>query len=589
MPDNHCANFAPLADGLPGNDRIARIFEEIADLLEVEAANPFRIRAYRKAARSVRATESQLSALVLAGKPIPKLQGVGEDLAEKIRTISHTGSCPLLERLHGEVPARQVELLQLPFIGPKRLRLLQQELGIDSMETLRDALAAGRLAQIHGFGPRLLAQLKAALQARTPGERRHLQTEARAQATPLLDFLLGLEGVVAAEVAGSLRRRRETVGDLDIVVCAAGDAMPIIAALLAYPQVAEVIASGPTRSTLRLKSGMQVDVRIVGRMSFGSTLQYFTGSKAHGIALRRRARRLGCKLNEYGLFRGTERLAGDTEQGLYNALGLPWIAPELREDRGEIVAAERQGLPVLVEPGDLRGDLHCHTRASDGNDSLWAMALAAQHLGWEYLAITDHSQHLGIAHGLDPGRLARQLDDIDRVNEELDSLTLLKGCEVDILADGRLDLPDSLLARLDLVVGAVHSHFRLSSAQQTRRILRAMDSPYFTILAHPSGRLLLEREACALDMRAVIRQARQRGCFLELNAQPQRLDLDEEHCRLAKDEGVLVSIASDAHRAMDFALLDYGIGQARRGWLERGDVLNTRNLVQLRALLRSTR
>lgn len=332
-----------------------------------------------------------------------------------------------------------------------------------------------------------------------------------------------------------------------------------------------------------------MDVRIVAPESFGSALLYLTGSKAHSIALRRRARSLGCKLNEYGVFRGAERLAGATEEDAYQALGLPWIAPEPREDGGEIAAAEHGRLPVLIEPSDLRGDLHCHTRASDGRHSLREMALVAQRLGWEYLAITDHSQRLSIAHGLDAERLARQLDEIDRLNDELESLTLLKGCEVDILADGRLDLNDDILARLDLVVGAVHSQLQLPAAQQTRRILRAMDSPYFTVLAHPSVRLLLQREACALDMHAVIRHARQRGCFLELNAQPQRLDLDEFHCRLAKEEGVLLSIASDAHRVADFALLDYGIGQARRGWLERVDVLNTRSLAQLRQLLRQTR
>lgn len=576
--------------GLPAvdNERIARVFEEIADLLELEVANPFRIRAYRNAARSVRGAESSLAALVLAGEPLPKLPGIGEDLAEKIQVISRTGTCPLLERLHGEVPAGQTELLHLPSIGPKRVRMLHQELGIDSLQDLQAALGNGRLARLHGFGPRLLTQLATALKARSASERRHLQPDARAQAEPLLRFVRGLEGVTDAQVAGSLRRRRDTIGDLDIVLCAE-DASRVMATVLDYPPISEVMASGGTRSSVRLDSGLQVDFRIVGRQSFGAALQYFTGSKAHGIALRRRARERGCKLNEYGLFRGDERLAGETEEGVYRALGLPWIVPELREDSGEIDAAERGALPHLVELRDLRGDLHCHTRDSDGSNSLRDMALAAQRLGWEYLAITDHSQHLNIAHGMDAERLARQLDEIDRVNEELDGLTLLKGCEVDILADGSLDLPDSLLERLDIVVGAVHGYFRLSAAQQTRRILRAMDSPWFTVLAHPTGRLLLERDTFAVDMRAVIRHARQRGCFLELNAQPQRLDLDEHYCRLAKEEGVLVSIASDAHRVSDFALLDYGVGQARRGWLERGDVLNTRSLAQLRSLLQRSR
>lgn len=588
MPGHPIASAVP-AGVVPDNERIARVFEEIADLLELEDANPFRTRAYRNAARSVRGAEVQLATRVLAGEPLPKLVGVGEDLAEKIRTISLTGSCPLLELLHGEVPAGQIELLQLPAIGPKRVHQLHQELGIDSLATLQEALRSGRLASLRGFGPRLLELLDKALQARSARERRILQADAQAQAAPLLAFIRDLVGVERVQIAGSLRRRRDTIGDLDIVVCTRGDSEQLMTALLGYPLVAEVMASGATRSSLRLASGVQVDVRIVGPESFGSALLYLTGSKAHSIALRRRARTLGCKLNEYGVFRGAKRLAGATEEGAYRALGLAWIAPELREDSGEIAAAEHGRLPVLIEAGDLRGDLHCHTRASDGRHSLREMALAAQRLGWEYLAITDHSQRLSIAHGLDAERLARQLDEIDQLNDELESLTLLKGCEVDILADGRLDLNDDILARLDLVVGAVHSQLQLPAEQQTRRILRAMDSPYFTVLAHPSGRLLLQRDACALDMHAVIRHARQRGCFLELNAQPQRLDLDEYHCRLAKDEGVLLSIASDAHRVADFALLDYGIGQARRGWLERDDVLNTRSLVQLRELLRRSR
>lgn len=577
------------AGALPDNEHIAHVFEEIADLLELEDANPFRIRAYRNAARSVRGAEAQLTAQVRAGKPLPKLPGIGADLTEKIRTISLTGRCPLLELLHGEVPAGQIELLQLPHIGPRRVHQLHRELGVDSLAALQEALRSGRLAHLHGFGPRLLDQLDKALRIRSARERRHLQIDAKAQAEALLNFIHGLEGVEQVRVAGSLRRRRDTVGDLDFVVCTQGNTQQLMNALLAYPLVAEVMASGATRSSLRLGSGMQVDVRIVGRESFGSALLYLTGSKAHSIALRRRARTLGCKLNEYGVFRGAEQLAGETEEGTYQALGLPWIAPELREDNGEIAAAEDNLLPVLIETADLCGDLHCHTRAGYGRNSLREMALAAQRLGWEYLAITDHSQRLSIGHGLDAGRLARQLDEIDRLNDELDSLTLLKGCEVDILPDGKLDLHDSILARLDIVVGAVNSNLQLSAKQQTRRILRAMDSAYFTILAHPSGRLLLEREACALDMHAVIRHARQRGCFLELNAQPQRLDLDEYHCRLAKDEGVLLSISSDAHRLADFALLDFGIGQARRGWLERADVLNTRSLTQLRELLRRSR
>ncbi|WP_371227032.1 DNA polymerase/3'-5' exonuclease PolX [Pseudomonas sp. QE6] len=589
MRKSPSVDVKPQLSAALSNEHIARVFEEIADLLELEGANPFRIRAYRNAARSVLASEIALAALVLAGKPLPKLRGIGDDLAEKVRVISLTGSCPLLERLKGKFPDDGTKLLQLPFIGAKRARLLQQELGIDTLPALQRAMVDGRLARLHGFGPRLLAHLGKALQALGGTERRHLQVDAFGQAEPLLSFIRGQKGVMGVQVAGSLRRRRDTIGDLDFVVCAQDSTEPIMPSLLNYPLIVDVMASGATRSSLRLDSGMQVDIRVVERSSFGSALQYLTGSKAHVIALRRRAHERGFKLNEYGVFKDTMQVAGETEEDVYQALGLCWIPPELREDRGEIEAAERNTLPALIETEDLRGDLHCHTSASDGRHSLREMALAAQRLGWEYLAITDHSQHQYAAHGLDADRLARQIDEIDQLNEELDSLTLLKGCEVDILPDGTLDLPDSVLERLDLVVGAIHGYFLLSSAQQTRRILRAMDSRFFTILAHPSGRLLLEREAYAMDMPAVIRHARQRGCFLELNAQPRRLDLDEIHCRLAKEKGVLVSVNSDAYQLADFAFLDQGIGQARRGWLERDDVLNTRSLKQLRALFRQSR
>jgi len=326
----------------------------------------------------------------------------------------------------------------------------------------------------------------------------------------------------------------------------------------------------------------------VAQQAYGAALHYFTGSKAHNIAIRRIAQKLGLKVNEYGVFRGSERIAGDDETSVYQSVGLPYIPPELREDRGEIEAARDGRLPDLVELADLRGDLHAHTKATDGHDSLRDMALAAKAMGLEYLAITEHSRHLTVARGLDPLRLARQCDEIDRLNPELDGIVLLKGIEVDILDDGSLDLPDEVLGRLDLVVGAVHSQFHLSRAKQTGRILRAMDHPHFTMLAHPSGRLIDKREPYDVDMLRIIRHAKDRGCFLELNAHPERLDLLDSHCQMAKEEGVLVSINSDAHSTFDFSNLRYGVGQARRGWLEKDDVLNTRSLAALRSLLKRT-
>jgi DNA polymerase (family 10) len=377
------------------------------------------------------------------------------------------------------------------------------------------------------------------------------------------------------------------VGDLDILVTTR-DPAAVTRRFVTYDEVKKVVAQGPTRSTVMLRSGIQADLRVVKPAEFGSALYYFTGSKAHNIAVRRLGQQRGLKINEYGVYRGRERVAGDTEASVFAAVGLPFIPPELREDRGEIEAAQRKALPALVEVADLRGDLHAHTRATDGRNSLREMAEAARKRGFQYLAITEHSRHLTMAHGLDPARLSRQIGEIDRLNASLDGITLLKGIEVDILEDGALDLPDDLLGRLDLVVGAVHSKFNLSRSRQTGRILKAMDHPHFTLLAHPTGRLIDDRDPYDVDMPRIIRHARERGCFLELNAHPDRLDLLDVHCQMARDAGVLVAINSDAHGVGDFDNLVYGVGQARRGWLEKRDVLNTRPLKALRRLLKGT-
>ncbi len=378
---------------------------------------------------------------------------------------------------------------------------------------------------------------------------------------------------------------RETVGDLDILVTADAP-VQAMQRFLAYPEVRQVLSRGETRASVVLQAGIQVDVRVVAEECYGAALHYFTGSKSHNIAVRKLGQERGLKINEYGVFRGNKRIAGETEESVYAAVGLPYIPPELREDRGEIEAARAGALPRLVELADLRGDLHVHTKASDGHASIRDMALAASARGLRYLAITEHSRRLRLAHGLDPLRLAQQIDEIDRLNAELSGIRVLKGIEVDILADGTLDLPDSALARLDLVVGAVHSDFHLSRERQTERILKALAHPHFHILAHPTGRLIERREPYDVDMLRIIRKAKERGRFLELNAHPERLDLLDTHCRMAKDEGVLVCISSDAHSELDFEHLRYGVGQARRGWLEQADVLNTRPLAELQRLLR---
>lgn len=568
------------------NADIAAIFEQIAELLELQGANPFRVRAYRNAARTVGDHGRDLATQVARGEPLPKLPGIGKDLSAKIREIATTGQCALLERLHHQVPAALTELLRVPGLGPKRVRALHQGLAVDTVAQLRKAALAGRIRELPGFGAKTEQRILQHLRAKAAApETRMLLPVAAQYAEALADWLRGAPQVQQLEIAGSYRRRRETVGDIDILV-ASGEPAPVMQRFTGYDEVREILNQGSTRASVQLSCGLQVDLRVIEPAAFGAALHYFTGSKAHNIAIRKRAQARGLKINEYGVFRGKARVAGDSEASVFAAVDLPWIAPELRENRGEIEWAARAPLPCLVERADLRGDLHCHSRASDGQATLEELAAAARAAGLTYLAITEHSQRLTVAHGLDTGRLLKQCEAIDALNAQLDGIVLLKGIEVDILEDGRLDLPDDILGQLDLVVGAVHSHFDLSPARQLRRLMRAMDHPHFHLLAHPGSRELGKRPPIELDWLRLIRHARRRGCFLELNAQPKRLDLTDVHARMAREEGVLVAISSDAHTVHDFGNLDYGIGQARRGWLEAADVLNTRPLDALRGLLK---
>ena len=558
------------------NADIARAFDEIADLLELRDENPFRVRAYRNAARVVGELTLDIARELTAGRELPKLPGIGADLAGKMEEIAASGTCKLLEQLRRKFPAGVTEMLTLPGLGPKRVRaLLAKRIG--SLAELERAARAGRLRGIAGFGEKSESRILEAAAARASKAQRFKLAAAAQYAEPYAKYLGGV-------VAGSYRRMKETVGDLDFLV-GSDEPARAIERFVRYGEVKEVTAQGTTRAAVVLASGLPCDLRVVPGECFGAALVYFTGSKAHNIALRKLGLERGLKINEYGVWRGRKRIAGETEESVYAAVGLPYIAPELREEAGELEAARRGELPRLVELADLRGDLHAHTRATDGRNTLREMALAAKARGLEYLAITEHSRRVAMAHGLDPQRLARQIDEIERLNRELSGITLLKGIEVDILDDGSLDLPDSILCKLNLVVGAVHGRFNLPRARQTERILAAMDNPYFTILAHPTGRLIGEREAYELDMPAILRKARRRGIAVELNAHPDRLDLTDVHCRMAKDEGVLVAISSDAHSVDGLEVLRYGVGQARRGWLEKKDVLNARPLAELRRLI----
>jgi DNA polymerase (family 10) len=568
-----------------GNTEIADRLDELADLLELENANPFRVRAYRNAAREVRNHPHSMAERVAAREDLSKLPFIGESLARKIYAIVDTGTLPALEQARRRTPAALATLMHLPGLGPKRVRALHEGLNIRSIDDLERALRLGRVRELPGFGAKTEATILAGLEQMGRAGRRTTRDEAERIAEPLAEFLRGIDGVRRVAVAGSYRRCRDTVGDLDVLVTASRRS-PVMERFVGHDDVEEVRSHGRTRSTVRLRSGMDVDLRVVPAASYGAALHYFTGSRDHNIAIRTLGVKRGLKINEYGVYRGERRVAGRTEAELFEAVGLPWIPPELRENRGEVEAAQQGELPELVSPDDIRGDLHCHTTASDGHAGVRAMALAARDLGYQYLAITDHSRHVTVAHGLSEQRLSAQLDEIDRLNDELEEIVLLKGCEVDILEDGGLDLPGRLLTRLDLTVCAVHSGFTLPRRRQTERILRAMDHPCCNVLAHPTGRLLGERPPYEVDLERIVAGAGQRGCFLEVNAQPRRLDLDDVACRLARELDVMVAIDSDAHSAASLALIRYGVGQARRGWLGPERVLNTRPLAELRALLR---
>ena len=563
------------------NAEIAAMFDQAAELLEIGGENQFRVRAYRRAAREIEGLPKAVASLLKSGGDLSELPGIGKDLASKIADIVETGHFGLLDTLKKKLPGELGEMAALPGLGPKRIKLLYDKLKVRTLDDLRRAIKTGHLRELRGFGPVIEKKLVGALEKPQPARRFKLSV-AEAEAEALVGFLRDSGGVV---VAGSYRRRRDTVGDLDVLVTAK-DGAAVGNKLVEYDNVAQVVAHGSTRTTVMLRSGLQVDVRAVPEKSYGAALLYFTGSKAHNIALRGLANQHGWKLNEYGLFSGKRRIAGATEEDVYQKLRLAYIVPELREDRGEIAAAQAGKLPRLVKLSDVRGDLHVHSDWTDGTVTIAEMATAAQARGYEYIALTDHSRRVAMTHGLDPTRLARQIHEIDRINEKLKNFTILRGIEVDILRDGSLDLPDSSLAKLDIVVAAVHSHFDLPRQLQTERVVRAMENRHVSILAHPTGRLIGEREPYDIDMDLVISAARKAGCYLEINAEPDRLDLNDLHAHAAKLAGVKLAVSTDAHSIDAFQCMRFGIDQARRAWLTANDVLNTRPLAELRKLLK---
>ena len=569
------------------NRAIAQVLGEIADLLEIKGENAFKIRAYRTAADTINAWADGVSRL--DDRQLRELPGIGKDIATKIRELVDTGTLQFHQQLLQEFPSTILDLLRLQGVGPKTVALLYSSLQIRSVEELAAAAREGRLRAIKGMGAKKESQILKAIEEREKDTGRHLLSDTAATAEDVIAFLRERAPDVEFVPVGSLRRGCDTCGDIDIL--AVGGDASLMDVFASHPRVERILGHGDTKASVRLQGGYQADLRLVPVESRGAAMQYFTGSKAHNIIVRDRAVQRGLKLNEYGLFRVEDdsRLAGDTEEGIYEALDMAWVPPELREHRGEVEAALRHELPTLIAAADLRGDLHMHTTATDGRDDLETMAAAAQRVGHEYIAITDHSKALAMANGLDEHRALAHAAQVRALNGRFDGLTLLAGIECDILADGSLDLSHDCLAALDIVIASVHSHFSQDEVEMTDRVLRALECPWVDVLGHPTGRRLLKREPLRLNMDRITAAAAAQGVALEINCQVDRLDLNDAHARLARDRGIPLVISTDAHSVAALANQRWGVQVARRAWATPNDVLNALPLGDLRSRLRRNR
>jgi DNA polymerase (family 10) len=568
------------------NLAIARVFAEIADLLEIKSENPFKIRAYRNASETIAHATDKLADLT--DEQLRAIPGIGRDLASKIREIAETGEARYHRELLEQFPPTILDLLHLQGVGPKTVALLYIELGIKTVDELEAACGDGRVRGLKGLGPKKEQLILRACAERKQHTGRHLLSDAAEAASLLLEYLRQECPAVMFDNVGSIRRGADTTGDIDIL--ATGHDPHVMSAFTTYKLVERVLGQGETKSSVRLWGGIQADLRLVPEESRGAAMQYFTGSKSHNIALRDRAIARGFKLNEYGLFRVDDGsvVAGRTEAEIYEALGLSPIPPELREGRGELEAAERHALPTLLELPDIRGDIHAHTTETDGRDGIETMALAARDAGLHYLAITDHSKALAMANGLDEHRALAHARAIREISDRLDGITLLAGIECDIRPDGSMDLADDCLAELDVVVASIHSAFNQDEAQMTDRLLRAIANPFVDIIGHPTGRVLLRREPYKLDLNRIMDAAAAAGVALEINCQIDRLDLSDVNARAARERGVKIVISTDAHSAGAFKAMKWGVQMARRAWLTREDVLNTRTVDEFRKTLRRT-
>jgi DNA polymerase (family X) len=567
------------------NKEISDILNEVADYLEVKGENEYRINAYRNAASTVLGLSENISKMAEDEKDIQSIPDIGKSMAEKITEISQTGRLKQLQKLKKQLPESLRDIMKLEQMGAKRTKILYEELNIESIEELKRAAKDGKIENLEGFGKKITQNILKEIKQFSDkgGSKRFKLHHAGEMIQPMLKYLEKEMNNVT--IAGSYRRMKETVGDIDIV-CTSKDPERAMQHLVDYEEVQDVLSHGETRSSVRLQTGLRVDIRIVEKKSMGAAKLYFTGSKAHTVALRKMAKEDDFKINEYGIYKGKNRIAGKTEREMYKKLGLQYIEPELRENQGEIDAAKNNNLPKLLTLKDIKGDLHTHTNATDGKNTLKKMAEAAKEKGYKYFAVTEHSKKVAMAGGLNEKDLEKQILEIDELNDAMKNFKIIKGIEVDILEDGTLDLPNEVLKELDLVVCAIHYNMNLSKKKQTRRILNAMENPYFNILAHPTGRMINKRNAYDIDMDEVMKEAADKGCFLEINSQPDRLDLNDQHIRRAKELGVKLAVSTDAHSMNSFEYIKYGVAQARRGWMTSEDIINTRTWKELKKLLK---
>jgi DNA polymerase (family 10) len=567
------------------NADIARQFEDLAELLELEGANPFRVRAYRNAARTIETSPQSIAEVVAdPNHDLTELPGIGKDLAEKIETIVRTGSLPQLEEVRAKFHPDVVKMLRIPGIGPKKVAALIDQLHVRTLVDLRAAAEAGKIADLKGFGKKTEQIILEGLDLVEQAGQRVLISAAKAAADEIVEDLRKLSSISQAEVAGSCRRRKETCGDLD-VLAVSSDSAAAMDRLAGMEIVEKVLARGETKQRVRLVSGLEVDLRVVPEESYGAALQYFTGSKEHNIVLRRRAQDRGLKLNEYGVFRGEKYVAGRTEEEVYATVDLPWIPPELRENRGEIELAEKGQLPKLVELEDIQGDLHMHTTATDGAATIREMAEAAKARGLKYIAITDHSKRVTMANGLDATRLRKHWKEIDKVRGQISGIEILCGIECDILENATLDLDDGVLSEADWVIAVLHYGLKQPRDLIQKRLMCALRNPHVDIIGHPSGRLVGHRSGADVPYEEMFRAAAKHGVMMEINANPQRLDLDDVQAAAAKAHGIPIVISTDSHSVNGFDVMPFGVFQARRAGLTKADVANTKSFAEFKKLL----